>query len=39
MGIIYCAQNKVNQKRYIGQMPQSLNARIRVHKYTSRRTV
>ena len=32
IGIVYCAQNLINQKRYIGQTTQSLNKRIRGHK-------
>ena len=33
MGIIYCAENKVNQKRYIGQTINSFKARIKGHEY------
>ena len=36
MGVVYCAQNKINQKMYIGQTIQSLNNRIRMHKYNSK---
>ena len=32
MNIIYCAQNLINQKKYIGQTTHSLDARIRGHK-------
>jgi hypothetical protein len=36
-GIIYCAYNKINNKRYIGQTIHSLKKRIRFHysKYSS----
>ena len=36
MGIIYCATNSINGKRYIGLTTQNLNVRKRNHKYKSK---
>jgi group I intron endonuclease len=35
MAIIYCATNKVNGKKYVGQTRQTLPGRIRGHKYAA----